>query len=250
MRSKLLIDLDGTILNGSVAINEAARFFLRAEEEEIEFLVMTNSVKSPWLQKKRLADAGVAVPLPAIINPVIAINSYMNRKGIASAYITGSEQEKTQVCVEHNDKDPEIILLLDFERDNASYEDLQRIFELQQKGVPMITASISPFYLSEGRKKLDTGAFVRLFESASDSEIEVFGKPSPLYYREALAILDCRAEEVLVIGDDWRTDVRGAMHTGCRALLMRSGKYKAGDENNVPGVPVIGSLMDAFEYFE
>jgi len=250
MRNKLLIDLDGTILNGSASINEADRFFQRAEEEELEFLVMTNSVKSPLLQKQRLSEAGVAVPLPSIINPIIAINSYIKRKGIDSAYIAGSEQEKVQVSVEHNDKDPGIILLLDFERDNLSYRDLQRIFDLNQSGVPMITASRSPYYISEGRKKLDTGAFVRLFESASDCEIEVFGKPSSSYYKEALEILDCQAEEVVVIGDDWRTDVQGAIHSGCRALLMRSGKYKQGDENNIPDVPVIDSLMDTFEYFK
>jgi HAD superfamily hydrolase (TIGR01450 family) len=248
MNKKLLVDLDGTILNGMEPINQSREFFDKAEELEMEFLVMTNSVKSPLLIKKRLSDAGLAVPMPSIINPVIAINSYLKRKGIRSAYIVGSEQEVVQVCVPHNERLPEIVLLLDFEKENLSYSDLQDIFLFQQQGVPVITASASPYYLSDGRKQLDTGAFVRLFEAAGETKIEVFGKPSLSYYNEALEILDCPPEDVIVIGDDWRTDIQGAKNAGCQALLIRSGKYHERDEERVSGIGVIDSLIEIFKY--
>ncbi|MBN2655722.1 MAG: HAD hydrolase-like protein [Spirochaetales bacterium] len=250
MKKKLLIDLDGTILDGTLPINQSREFFEKAEELEMEFLVMTNSVKSPLQIKRRLSIAGLAVPMPSIINPIIAINSYLKRKGIRSAYIVGSEQEAVQVCVPHNERLPEIVLLLDFEKENLSYSDLQDIFLFQQQGVPVITASASPFYLSGGRKQLDTGAFVRLLEAAGNCEIDVFGKPSLSYYNEALDILDCPPEDVIVIGDDWRTDVQGAENAGCRGLLIRSGKYCRGDEEKVPGIDVIDSLTEVLRFME
>ncbi|MBB6481264.1 HAD-IIA family hydrolase [Spirochaeta isovalerica] len=247
---KLLIDLDGTILEGPAPINDAREFFEKAEKLEIDFLIMTNSVKSPLLIKKRLSDAGLAVPMPSIINPIIAINSYLRRKGFGTAYIVGSGQEMEQVCIPHNEEYPEIVLLLDFEKENLSYSDLQNIFLFQQKGVPLITASASPYYLSGERKQLDTGAFVSLFETAGNTKIEVFGKPSLSYYTEALEILDAPPEDVIVIGDDWKTDIQGAENSGCHAFLARSGKYQPGDESHVPGIGVIDSLMEVFQYLD
>lgn len=247
MNKKLLIDLDGTILSGAKPINSSPDFFSLLLEKEIDFLVMTNSVKSPLSIKKRLSLSGIEVPLLSILNPIIAMNSYLSSQNIQRAWIVGSEEEWIQVRATHNTDDPEIILLLDFEKENYSYSYLQELFLQMQKGIPVISASGSPYYLSEGLRVLDTGSFVQLFQSALGTPIEVFGKPSQSYFREALKILECKPSETIVIGDDWSTDIKGAIDSGCEALLVKSGKYQVGDEEKLGGIQSIDSLLEALQ---
>ena len=247
MKRKLLIDLDGTILDSQGPINQSREFFESIESQNIDFLVMTNSVKSPMDIKKRLSDAGIEIPLLSIINPIIAINSFLTRNNISRAFIVGSEQESIQVRAEHDRFDPEIILFLDFEKENYSFSDMQVIFSLLQKGIPAISASGSPYYISGEQRVLDTGAFVNLFESAHGGSIDIFGKPSERYFKEAMNILDCYSNDILVIGDDWRTDARGAIKAGFEAILVKTGKYQNGDEAKLPGVKTIDSLLDILD---
>jgi len=247
MKRKLLIDLDGTILNSSDPINQSREFFESIESENIDFLVMTNSVKSPMDIKKRLSKAGIEIPLLSIINPIIAINSYLRRNNINRAFIVGSDKESIQVHATHDRFDPEVILFLDFEKENYSFSDLQVVFSLLQKGIPAISASGSPFYISGEQRILDTGAFVNLFESAHGGRIDIFGKPSEHYYKEAMNILDCYSDDILVIGDDWRTDAQGAIKAGFEAVLVKTGKYQNGDEANLPGVKTIDSLLEIID---
>lgn len=248
MNKKLLIDLDGTLVNGLIPINQSSEFLQILEKNNIEFLVMTNSIKSPMAIKSRLSGTGIEIPLFSIINPIVAINSYLARNNFNRALIVGSEQEKLQVRAAHDLANPEIILLLDFEKRNYSFSDLQDIYELIQRGIPIIAASGSPFYKSGDVNKLDTGAFVSLFEHAGNIKIEIFGKPSEYYYKEALEILDCRPDEVLAIGDDWKTDAQGAISSGFNAILVRSGKYQDRDEDKLPGVRSINSLLEVLDY--
>lgn len=248
MKKKLLIDLDGTILNGAIPINQSPEFFTCLEKMGIDYMVMTNSVKSPMLIKKRLSLSGIEIPLISILNPIIAINSYLSGNDIERAFIVGGEEESIQVRASHSSDDPEIILLLDFEKENLSFSQLQEIFLLMQKGIPAIAASGSPFYMSAGKRVLDTGAFVNLLQSANKSKIEVFGKPSKFYFSEAMRILDCEPSDTIVIGDDWSTDGRGAIECGCKALLVKSGKYQPGDEDQLSEIETIESLMSVLHH--
>jgi ribonucleotide monophosphatase NagD (HAD superfamily) len=52
---------------------------------------------------------------------------------------------------------------------------------------------------------------------------------------------------VIVIGDDWKTDIKGALEVGCKPALIKSGKYVEGDELNVPQAICLESFMDVFK---
>lgn len=47
-----------------------------------------------------------------------------------------------------------------------------------------------------------------------------FQKPSRSFYTSLLKMLDATAREVLVVGDDWVNDVRGAEEAGIRGVLL------------------------------
>ncbi|MBI9011022.1 MAG: HAD hydrolase-like protein [Clostridiales bacterium] len=240
---KYIIDLDGTLLNSDLANLDAVEFVKTLQESSMEFLIMTNSIKSPSLIKNRLKQVDIHVGLEQIINPIVAMNLYTEKNNYKKAYAIGSQTELDQLSIELDHEHPEIILLLDFEKNNIGYSELQKIFDWIDQGVPVVTASRSHYYLKSGKKTLDTGAFVTLLESVSDVTIEVIGKPSKEYFMAGVRKLNAQPEEVTVIGDDWRTDVLGASKAGCESILIQSGKYQAGDEVHCKDSKCVKQLM-------
>ena len=244
---KYIIDLDGTLMNGKEPNKDAVRFVAELQKRKLEFVVMTNSIKSPELINKRLEDVGINIAPNRIMNPISSINSYLQKKGYKKAFIVGSTVEVEQINIRQDKKDPSIVILLDFEKDNADFDELQKVFEFVKRGVPIITASKSAYYLKGDKQVLDTGAFVSLFESAAGISIDTFGKPSESYFRSGVKLLDADPGEVTVIGDDCSTDISGANNIGCKSVLIRSGKYQADDELKCKLHKCIDNFMEIFQ---
>jgi len=238
----LIIDIDGTLLNGTHELNNASSFIRHLETTGRNYLLATNSIKSHDVQVKRFRDIGVSVLPDRIFSPIDSINSFITKRDISNVMIIGSDDEVNQIHAFQSYDNPELIILLDFEKRNLAYNDLQMIINAVESGCPMISASASLFYFKNGRKQIDTGAFVLLIESISNSKVEILGKPSLHYFLNAESVLNPGDEAVTVIGDDWQTDILGAKEAGFRSALIKSGKYIDGDENK--GKPDL--LIDDF----
>lgn len=239
-----LIDIDGTLMNASVVNEGAAEFIKDINSDGTRYLLMTNSIKRLDVQKNRLRSVGIGVKDNCIINPIVAINRYLEGKGIERARIIGTQDEIAQVNVEYAESDAEIVILLDFEKGDKGYRDLQGILDEMEKGVEVITASISPYYFKDGSKTIDTGAFVGLLENVSGKRIINFGKPAKAYFDIAASMLKEELKSIYVIGDDWSTDIKGANDWGAKSILVKSGKYNSGDEDKESPSILINSLID------
>ena len=243
---KYLIDLDGTILNGEMAINSSVVFINELQNKKIEFLIMTNSIKSPKLIQDRLKNVGIIISTTQIFNPIIAINSYLEQNNIQKVYVIGSQLEIDQILMQQDKLNPQIIIILDFEKNNISYNSLQEAFVLMQQKIPVIAASGSGYYLKNNIKYLDTGSFVTLFEKAANIKIPIIGKPSKEYFNAGISILKTNPSNIVVIGDDWMTDIDGAKKVGCNSILVKSGKYVDGDEFKSKPNKIVSNLSEIF----
>ena len=95
---------------------------------------------------------------------------------------------------------------------------------------------------------VDAGPFVQALEYASGSQAELFGKPAPGFFQAALTELKAEPAQVIMIGDDVEADVQGALAAGLQAILVRTGKYTAGDEARLQGQgEVVADLTEAVE---
>ena len=247
---KFVIDLDGTLLNNDLPNLDSVEFMAELSKRKVDFMIMTNSVCHPDIIINRLQNVGIKVSVDSVLNPIVSINSYLKRQKIRNAFIVGSDQEISQVHVDHEDDDPEIVLFLDFEKNNLDYNYLQKIFIHIQSGVPVISASGSTYYLKGDHKQIDTGSFVKMFESLSGNTIPIFGKPSENYFNEALALLRSDASDTVVVGDDWRTDVLGGKKVGFKTVLLKSGKYKDDDEKKGHPDFTVPKLIELFDIME
>jgi ribonucleotide monophosphatase NagD (HAD superfamily) len=91
----------------------------------------------------------------------------------------------------------------------------------------------------DGDMSLDAGPFVAALEYASRREATVLGKPSPTFFNLAAEGLHCAPENVVMIGDDAEADVGGAMAAGLMGVLVQTGKYRPGQEADLPERPTL-----------
>jgi ribonucleotide monophosphatase NagD (HAD superfamily) len=92
---------------------------------------------------------------------------------------------------------------------------------------------------------LDVGPFTAALEFASGRPALVLGKPAAQVFTMAAARLGLAPGEVLMVGDDVVGDVQGALAAGLAGVLVRTGKYRAGDEQLTPRPSaVLGSVVE------
>lgn len=76
----------------------------------------------------------------------------------------------------------------------------------------------------------------------------VLGKPSADVFHLAAQALGLSPEQVVMIGDDVIGDVGGAQSAGCQGVLVRTGKYREGDERGTVTphavLPSVAALPD------
>jgi ribonucleotide monophosphatase NagD (HAD superfamily) len=95
---------------------------------------------------------------------------------------------------------------------------------------------------------MDVGAFLRAIEFAAGVEATIVGKPNAEFFHRVLATTGASAERTLMVGDDVFGDVEGALKAGIGACLVRTGKYREGDEARVAGrFSVVDSIVEAVE---
>ncbi len=241
---KYILDIDGTIMDGNTPNLDSEEFLASLKKRHIDYLLMTNSVASPKRICERLLRGGIEIDPERVLNPIIAINEYIRSQKLARAFAIGGPEEIQQLEITLDENEPQIVVLIDFERNNANYQIIQKAYRYIQRGVPVVSASGSKYYLKDGIRHVDTGAFVSLFDILSDKPALILGKPSPGYFEVARSMLSCAAEDLIVVGDDWSTDIAGALNFGAKAILIRSGKYIDGDEKKVAGTICVKNFSE------
>jgi HAD superfamily hydrolase (TIGR01450 family) len=121
--------------------------------------------------------------------------------------------------------------------DALSFHNLDIAFRQLRAGAAFIAMHRNPWWVTPKGPTLDSGALVIGLEAALRRKAVVCGKPSPVVFREAVAMLRAdvaRAREprlltsqVAMVGDDPRADVAAAKRVGLRGLLVLTGKVDA-----------------------
>ena len=93
------------------------------------------------------------------------------------------------------------------------------------------------FLDADGALSLDAGGFVSALEYASGRAATVLGKPSPDFFAAALESLGLEAGQAVMVGDDVEADVAGGQAAGMTGVLVRTGKYRPGDEDLISPPP-------------
>jgi HAD superfamily hydrolase (TIGR01458 family) len=107
-----------------------------------------------------------------------------------------------------------------------SYDNLARAFSQLEAGGDLYCLHRNRWWQTRRGPLLDAGMFVAGLEYAAGTPATVLGKPSPAYFRAALAALGADADGAWMVGDDIESDIGGAQAQGLHTVLVRTGKFR------------------------
>lgn len=232
----VLLDLSGVVFSGDGVIGEATESIrdLRANGVPVRFVTNTTSMPRRALREK-LGRLGIEASDDDIFTPAIAARGLVQQRNLSPHLLVHPD------LIEDFDRStgcPSDAVIVGDAGRAFSFESLNTAFRLIDDGAAFIAlARNRTFRDGDGALSLDAGPFVAALEYATRREALLIGKPSASFYAAALAHLGTRAEDTAMVGDDVESDVAGAMEAGMAGLLVRTGKYRDGDENQIEPAP-------------
>lgn len=122
--------------------------------------------------------------------------------------------------------------------DAFTYHSLNEAFQVLESGAEFLALAKNRYFRKEdGGLQLDAGPFVAALEFAARRTATVLGKPSEEFFRAAVDSVGAAVERTVMVGDDVESDVAGAMLTGMKGILVKTGKYQTGDETAASPAP-------------
>jgi HAD superfamily hydrolase (TIGR01458 family) len=225
----ILLDIDGTLLDGERAIPGTAEMIAGLRTRSVPFRLSTNTTRMPrsgvvaWL-----AAAGIEVAPREVFTPALLARMRILDSGRTRASLLVAPETRSDFYgIEQDDRDPDWVVVGDL-GDGFTWEVLDRAFRRLIDGATLLALQKNRFWRVEGELRIDAGPFVAALEYAAGVEAELVGKPSSRFFSLVLGDLGLPPERVLVVGDDVTTDCAGGAAAGCRTALVRTGKFAAG----------------------
>jgi len=223
----VLIDLAGVLHTGDEALPGAVRALDRLRASGLSLRFLTNTTRTPsTVLFARLRRMGFTLAASEIQTAALAARTLVRSRGqhplwLVHPDIAGEMGESAS--------DPDVVVLGDM-GEHYTYPLLNHAFRLLMQGLPLMAMARNRYFMEPDGLSLDMGAFVAGLEYSAGIKAEITGKPAPSFFNAALAELGIGAAEAVLIGDDLADDIGGAQAAGIPGILVRTGKYRAGDE--------------------
>ena len=242
----IFFDISGVLLDGAEILPGADEAIKYVKEKKLPYRLITNTSQQPRSKiVKQLQDAGINIVEEHIYTAPLAAKDYVLSHNLRPFCLI----HRGLKC-EFNDieqSDPNAVIIGDA-ADDFNYDYLNQAFRLCLEGAPLIAIDHNKYFKKSGEYFLDAGPFVEAIEYACDIEAVITGKPSADFFNQVLASIQLKPEQVALIGDDIYGDIQGAINAGLESRLVRTGKYRDGDENKtIPKAIVVDDVLAAVE---
>lgn len=243
-----LIDLDGTIYRGSEPIPAGRRFVEQLQARQIPFLFLTNNTtKTPATVAARLANEfSIQVAPETVYTATLATIDYMDdaAKG-KKVFVIGEPGLIDPILAAGyvwEEKDPDYVVVgLDTA---VTYEKFVTATLAIQKGALFIGTNPDKNIPTERGLLPGAGSVIAMVEAATQQTAIYIGKPEAIIMDKAVGILGVERSEVLMVGDNYTTDILAGINNGIDSLLVLSGFTQKAEVPTLPIAPthVVDSL--------
>lgn len=259
----LLLDLDGTLYVSGAAVPGAPETVAALRRAGIPFRFVTNTTSRPRAGLvERLQGYGFTAAPEEVLTPVTAAARIARARGctvVAPFLPRPALADLSDLALVGGtsglpaDRTPQAVLVGDL-GEQWTYALMQEAFTYVLDGALLIALSRDRYWRRGGVLALDAGPFVAGLEYATSRPAILAGKPSPEFFRAAVASLPAGSAErgLAMIGDDLWSDVRGAQEAGYRGWLVRTGKFRedALQESGIVPDRILESITDLREAAE
>jgi HAD superfamily hydrolase (TIGR01458 family) len=245
----LLLDIDGVLAISWEALPGAVDALRRLREDGMPFRMITNTTtKTRADLAATLREAGFDVGDEEFVTAVVATAAYLRDVHPGAKVFVLSDGNATEDFgeVELVDVDDADVVVIGGACDDFTYGTMNRIFRRLMDGAALVGMHRNLFWKTSEGWELDGGAYIVGLEEAANTSATICGKPEKAYFDAALAMLGVDADHAAMVGDDIVNDILGAQAAGLTGILVRTGKYREGDEDRPDGRPdhVLGSFAD------
>ncbi|MDD5276817.1 MAG: HAD-IIA family hydrolase [Methylovulum sp.] len=227
----LIIDMDGVLWHGSQPMQGLTEFFQTLREREIRFILATNNASLTRGQYvNKLASMGVTVTQDEILTSGIATALYLSQHEDPSktrVFVVG-EDGATEPLKEHGftltglyEVDADIVVC--GKDQTLTWDKLATASLNIRAGAKFIGTNADTTLPTEYGITHGNGAILAALQVATGVEPIIIGKPEPIIYQQAMALLGTDTSATIAIGDRLETDILGAVRTGIRSLMVLTG---------------------------
>lgn len=234
-----LIDLDGTIYRGTEPIPAGKRFVEALQAKKQPFLFVTNNTtKSPQAVANRLADEfDIHVSPDTVYTASLATIDFMHAAGKGNTFYAIGEAGLIDLILEAgfvwDEENPDYVVVgLD---NYLTYEKVVKATLAIQKGATFIGTNPDKNIPTERGLLPGAGSVISFVETATQTPPIYIGKPEAIIMDKAVEKLGLTKANVIMVGDNYETDIQAGIRNGIDTLLVLSGFTKAED---VPLLPV------------
>lgn len=241
------IDVDGTISDRfREPTVSGVRAALDAIREHFALKLVTNatslshaSLAGLLRQQGLLADPG------ELITPATTARRVLTSRGADSGRILVEEAAREDFGWFREEPAGKAVLVAT-EGHGLTIADLQPAFRLLLDGATLYTLQQNRYFRRGDELVTDLGPVAAFLAYASGREILNLGKPSALLFEGLARDAGCGLDEIAMVGDDAEFDASGCVALGMRGILVRTGKYRAGDERRFdpPPTATLDSVAD------
>ena len=260
----LLLDLDGVLYEGERAIPGAADAVCWVQQQQIPHLFLTNTTSRPRSALvKKLAAMGITIDESHLLTPAVAACQWIqeNVRSNTALFIPQATQQEFQELPLIDPFSPAAINSggtlgaivvgdLGVQWDFATLNQAFRLLMSPAKPY-LIALGLTRYWRAEEGLRLDAGPYVRALQYASGVEPIVLGKPALPFFEAALHKLKTVGTDTIMVGDDIRGDIEGALQAGINAIMVRTGKYQPGDlQLGITPAACIDSIADLPQWWQ
>jgi HAD superfamily hydrolase (TIGR01458 family) len=235
----VLLDLAGVVYEGDRALPGAIDAVAHLHQAGLLLRFVTNTTRATKRTLlERLARLGLDIADSELFTPAQAARDWLAQHDCSPSLLVHPALAKEFADIP--ERAYRAVVVGDA-GEAFSYANLNAAFRKIIDGAELIAlAKNRTFKDEDGKLSLDAGAFVTALEYATGRDALVLGKPAAAFFAAALASMDCPPERAVMVGDDAEADIAGALQAGLsRAVLVRTGKYRHGDEDRFAPPPTV-----------
>jgi len=229
----VLFDMDGVIYVGTQLLPGVQEMFDYLEQTGRKWLCVTNNAsRTPAQFVEKLTGMGVRARPEQILGSAEATAGWLAEQikhhgwPRGKIIIVGQDGLRAALAQYHFEltTDPAeatyAVAGINFE---LTYEELARVALAIRNGARFIGTNSDRSYPSERGLLPGAGSILALLETATDVTPTVVGKPNQGMYDQALRRIGATADQVMMVGDRYDTDISGALKMGLATTGVLTG---------------------------
>ena len=247
-----LFDLNGVFYEDKYIISGANETIDWLKKNSIPYkFISNNSTLSRKLFVEKLKKIGLKINISEVITSNYAGVLTIKKMGLKNCKLIMTEEAKLDYKkFQLQNKKIDAIVIGDI-GEKWSFSLMNELMNDVISGAEIIALHKGKYYQSQGKLKIDCGAFVAGLEYSTSKKAISIGKPKKSFFD--LAAFDLGTNKICLVGDDLHNDIEGGQKMGYKTILVKTGKYRQNifDKSKIKPdfcIPSIKELIKLFKF--